>query len=190
LISNASNNEKAEISYHKPYIAQRQSFTKISDVKDNLSKSRSKLEKVEKATSLKNSLIKRINHNLTPENHGNLTPEPHKKEETNENHNNLGKEKNILEMYDNAKSQMISEDNKLEKKIDTFVKEPKQEVQISNNFSEKSQSNANQSETGQKLIKIGKKKYQITSILFKILSNNGHSSLVGLTSIQIFNSYG
>ena len=30
----------------------------------------------------------------------------------------------------------------------------------------------------------------MTNILFKILSNNGHNSLVGLTSIQIFNPQG
>lgn len=58
-------NKDNEVSYHKPYIAQR-SFAKNSEVKDNHSKSRTKLEKVEKATSLKSSLIKKINHSLTP----------------------------------------------------------------------------------------------------------------------------
>lgn len=63
--------------------------------------------------------------------------------------------------------------------------EKSKELQSSVNLSH-SQLNS-QNESGQKLIKINKKKNQVTSILFKILSNNGHSSLVGLTSIQIFN---
>lgn len=61
-------NKDNEVSYHKPYIAQR-SFAKNSEVKDNHSnhsKSRTKMEKVEKATSLKSSLIKKINQSLTP----------------------------------------------------------------------------------------------------------------------------
>ncbi len=45
-------------------------------------------------------------------------------------------------------------------------------------------------DNGQKLIKISKKKNTTTNITFKILSNNGHSSLVGLTSIQLFNFSG
>jgi hypothetical protein len=43
---------------------------------------------------------------------------------------------------------------------------------------------------GQKLIKISKKKSSPTSVCIKILSNNGHSSSVGLTSIQLFNISG
>lgn len=49
---------------------------------------------------------------------------------------------------------------------------------------------SNPSETGQKLIKIGKKKLQVTSITFKIISNGGHNSLVGLTSIYLYNCAG
>lgn len=49
---------------------------------------------------------------------------------------------------------------------------------------------SNASETGQKLIKIGKKKLQVTSITFKIISNGGHNSLVGLTSIHLYNLTG
>lgn len=57
---------------------------------------------------------------------------------------------------------------------------------ISENNSKSLLSNDN----GQKLIKISKKKNTNTNITFKILSNNGHSSLVGLTSIQLFNIAG
>ena len=57
---------------------------------------------------------------------------------------------------------------------------------ISENTSKSLVSNDN----GQKLIKISKKKNSTTNITFKILSNNGHSSLVGLTSIQLFNPLG
>ena len=57
---------------------------------------------------------------------------------------------------------------------------------ISENNSKSLLSNDN----GQKLIKISKKKNTTTNITFKILSNNGHSSLVGLTSIQLFNFAG
>lgn len=46
------------------------------------------------------------------------------------------------------------------------------------------------SEHGQKLIKVGRKKNQPISISLKIISNNGHKSLVGLTAIQIFNLSG
>lgn len=49
---------------------------------------------------------------------------------------------------------------------------------------------SNPSESGQKLIKIGKKKLQVSSMTFKIISNGGHNSLVGLTNIHIFNCAG
>lgn len=46
-------------------------------------------------------------------------------------------------------------------------------------------------ESGQKLIKIVKKKNNpTTNIKIKILSNNGHPSMVGLQSIQMFDSLG
>ena len=40
------------------------------------------------------------------------------------------------------------------------------------------------------MIKIGKKKTLSTNITIKILSNNGHASLVGLMSILIYNQSG
>jgi hypothetical protein len=44
-----------------------------------------------------------------------------------------------------------------------------------------------ESNTSVKLIKVGKRRQQ-TTITLKILSNRGHPSLVGLTSIQIYNT--
>lgn len=43
---------------------------------------------------------------------------------------------------------------------------------------------------GQKLIKIAKKKSSSSNLTIKIISNNGHSSLVGLTSILIYSLSG
>jgi hypothetical protein len=45
-------------------------------------------------------------------------------------------------------------------------------------------------DSGQKLIKIGKKKSMNFNVTIKILSNNGHSSLVGLSSILIYGANG
>ena len=47
---------------------------------------------------------------------------------------------------------------------------------------------ANQS--GQKLIKIAKKKSSSSNLTIKIISNNGHSSIVGLNSVLIYSLSG
>jgi hypothetical protein len=45
-------------------------------------------------------------------------------------------------------------------------------------------------ESGQKLIKIGKKKSQPSNVTLKILTNNGHPTLVSLSNILFYNQSG
>jgi hypothetical protein len=81
----------------RPYIAPQRPSIKNSEVRENNSKSRSKMEKVEKATSLKGSLVARIPYTATAARRDALTPtgkQDHPQE-------------NILEMEE-AKSQLMS----------------------------------------------------------------------------------
>lgn len=45
-------------------------------------------------------------------------------------------------------------------------------------------------ESGQKLIKIGKRKSQPTNVTLKILTNNGHPTLLSLSNIIFYNQSG
>lgn len=45
-------------------------------------------------------------------------------------------------------------------------------------------------ESGKKLIKIGKKKSQPSSVTLKIISNNGHPTLVSLSNILFYSKSG
>lgn len=85
---------------------------------------------------------------------------------------------------------MISENQRDQKELVVPVEEKAEFKPSSSMMSDNASKSLLSNDNGQKLIKISKKKNIVTNITFKILSNNGHNSLVGLTSIQLFNHLG
>ena len=98
MLSLQANSEKEQISYYKPYVNQKASYLQSSQAREK-SKSRSKIEKQEKASSIKGSMVKRSKVSESP-------LYPTKKEESNFEQNMP------LEESKNMKSVLISEERK------------------------------------------------------------------------------